>query len=89
MTDIRAIPLAEIDSTGSRMPPYISKGVPFVVRAGFRITSDDSTILAETPTALAQFSVRNRLTQDCIALGTAQTAIQGDAFANVQSPPVT
>ena len=78
----RAIP-------ASQSQDYLAQGVPFVVGVDFQVTGEAGQLQASPTRAMAQFSMRNRLTGEVVSLGTAQGHIHRMDVAHLQSPPAT
>jgi hypothetical protein len=87
ITRVEVVPLAPPD--GPMPSPYLARGAAFVVGVNFQLTGIAAAPAPVPMTAVAQFSMRNRLTGETIALGTAQGQCQSQDTAYLQSPPAT
>jgi hypothetical protein len=90
ITKVEIVPLSETDPhLPSTAHDYLARGVPFVIGVNFQITGQGEGCHPTPNTAVAQFSIRNRLTGETIPIGTAQGCIHRLDAAHLQSPPTS
>lgn len=89
--DITKVEIVPLSPTGSLQPShsqsYLARDMPFVIGVNFQISGQTDDLYPSPDKAIAQFSIRNRLTGETIPLGTAQGPIHRLDAARLQSPP--